>query len=427
MIRIHRAARLAAMVATLVAATGTAQTTDSSRVAARTVPDSVRQPRTRLVILGVDHSAQLVSESNGPGMLSAFIDRVKPDVICIERPPEQAARGDHYEFTYEIQGVVLPYAAARRIEVRPIDWMPSLEDQKLAFGIDLDEPPEVRPAQGFQAFLTFPDSAALKNDLLVAEDSATLAPVETWYTRPNERAALDFSRRLFLYRTFLQAQRIRAVTRMHPGKTVLVVIGFWHKRDIERILSTHAPIELVSPSSLGRPTLEQADRAMTREQRSAILTFNLLGRQASTGNVDWAWVKRTLASVEARGTSAEGRLFRVRLDEERRKLQPSEAARRYRAIASETPAGERFTWTGVKDTTRVDSYFDPFGNLTVRQRAMVEVARVLAQQGERGESERVLTQLGAELSARKRRQLHAYAETFVLAPEAKSGTRPASR
>ena len=107
MVRILRAARLAAMVATLVAVRGVAQSTDSSRAGVSGRPDSVRPPRTRLVVLGVDHSAQLVSESNSPGMLSAFFDRVKPDVICIERPPEQAARGDHYEFTYEIQGVVL--------------------------------------------------------------------------------------------------------------------------------------------------------------------------------------------------------------------------------------------------------------------------------------------------------------------------------
>src|SRR5688500_7944026 len=65
---------------------------------------------TRVVVLGVNHAAQLVSEADQPGMLLAFIRRLAPDAVCVEREPEAYARNDHYEFTYEIQDVVLPYA-----------------------------------------------------------------------------------------------------------------------------------------------------------------------------------------------------------------------------------------------------------------------------------------------------------------------------
>jgi hypothetical protein len=214
-------------------------------------PDS---SRTRVIVLGVEHSAQLVSEADRPGLLAAFIEQLHPNAICIERPPEQAARRDFYEFTYEVQGVILPYVASHPTEVCPIDWMPSTDDQMLAFGTDLDRPPEIRPRQGYLGFLTFPDTQALKTDFLAADDSIVTAPVRAWATTPAARADRDFPRRLYLYRTFLQAQRIRAAAGAHRGQTVLVVIGAFHKFDVEAILVHDSTITIVQPSSIGRPT-----------------------------------------------------------------------------------------------------------------------------------------------------------------------------
>ena len=118
-------------------------------------------PKTRVVVLGVSHSAQLVADSYQPAVLRAFIQRLRPAAIAFERSPEQYARNDHYEFTYEIQYLTLPYARELGIPVHPIDWYPPVDDQLLGFGVDLDLPPIVRPGTGFQAFLSFPDSAAL--------------------------------------------------------------------------------------------------------------------------------------------------------------------------------------------------------------------------------------------------------------------------
>jgi hypothetical protein len=67
--------------------------------------------QTRVVILGVDHSAQLVSRAYRPAVVEAFIARVKPDAICIERDPEDFATGDFYEFTYEVSEICVPSAA----------------------------------------------------------------------------------------------------------------------------------------------------------------------------------------------------------------------------------------------------------------------------------------------------------------------------
>jgi len=373
---------------------------------------SNQSARTRVIVLGVDHAAQLVSHENRPAVLSAFIESLRPSAICIERPPEQAQRRDFYEFTYEVQDVVLPLLAAHPAELCPVDWMPPVDDQKLVFGRDLDVPPEVRPKDGFLSFLTFPDPQALKRDIFFAEDPAAMNRVRTWSTSPATRVDQDYPRRLYLYRTFMQAQRIRAAAATHRGQTVLVVIGYFHKPDLEAILSHDDQVELIQPSAIGRPTLESIGRATTRSMNVAVLSFNLLGRQANTGNVDWTWVEQTLRELETNGPDAESRLFRARFNELTQKTSTRQTMDAYRELAHSSPAVP-FTWTGVKDGARVDSYFDPFGNLLVRQRAVVELARLLLKTGAADEANHLLAELSAELGVRKARQLDAYAMDYL--------------
>ncbi|MEO8453505.1 MAG: hypothetical protein ABI647_27220, partial [Gemmatimonadota bacterium] len=209
--------------------------------------------RTRVVVLGVSHSAQLVSERAQPAAYRAFFDRLHPDGIAIERPPEQFARGDHYEFTYEIQSIVVPYARAKQIPLFPVDWMPPLDDQLLGFGVDLDRPPVIRPRSGFQGFLVFSDSASLRLSLLFADQEPDRAANRAWYQTAGPNAARDLARRLFLYRTFMQARRIAKAAESVPGRTLLVVIGSMHKDEVERILAADPSIEVVQPSTIGAP------------------------------------------------------------------------------------------------------------------------------------------------------------------------------
>jgi hypothetical protein len=345
-------------------------------------------------------------------MVTAFIDRVHPDAICIERPPAEAARNDFYEFTYEVQGIVLPYAAAHRTELCPVDWMPPVEDQKLGFGRDLDVPPEIRP-KGPQGFVFFPDPKSLKADIFAADDPATMQPITNWASKQPERADKDFPRRLYLYRTFLQAELIRAAARKHSEGTLLVVIGAFHKPDIEAILSHDEAIDLEQPSAIGRPSIDEAERATTSPQRVAVLSFNLLGLQAQTGNVDWDWMQRTVHALATPACTPECQLFRVRLDQLTGKISADSAMRRYRELIAATPPDVTFSWTGVKDTARLDSYFDPFGNLSVRQRATLELVRVLRAIGAAAEATSLLDKLKHEIGERKGRQLNEYAIEYL--------------
>ena len=92
--------------------------------------------RTEVVLLGVDHGAQLVNRRQQPAALRAFLSAAAPDAVCVERSPGRFARGDHYEFTFEIQDVILPWARETKTPLCPFDWLPSAEDTALAFGID---------------------------------------------------------------------------------------------------------------------------------------------------------------------------------------------------------------------------------------------------------------------------------------------------
>lgn len=372
--------------------------------------DTVAAPTT-VTVLGVDHAAQLVAERDPPALLAAFLDRVEPDAICIERAPEAYARGDYYEFTYEVQDVVVPFARRAGIELCPIDWEPPVEDQRLGFGMALDAPPELRLLKGFPSFLSF-GADALKRDFFRADDPANLQKVTQWAATPAASARNDLARRLYLYRTYMQARRILAAARAHPGGKLLVVVGEFHKHDIEAILKDEPGLRLVQPSSYGRPSAADVAAHDRPEYRSAIASFNLLGLQSQSGQVDYAYVGRALQALEADGITPQTRLFRVRLELLQGRIRREEAIARYRAIAAE--AGDaRFAWNGVKDPARVDSYFDPYGNLDVRRRALLEAARETWAAGDAAAAQALVDACVEGLSPRQRSQLRGYWERDV--------------
>jgi hypothetical protein len=350
--------------------------------------------RTTLVILGVEHSAQLVGRSYHPGYLRAFFDRVHPAAICVERSPEEFARGDYYEFTYEVQHVAVPYARERGIDLCPIDWLPSRDDERLAFGrLEVVDPPAVRPSAGFQTFLTI-DSLAARHTLFFADSDAARRVARAFFDGPRRPGTRDFPRRLDLYRTFLQAMRVQAAARAHPGRTVLVVVGAFHKDDLENILGGDPRIRVIQPSSYGAPRAAKADARLTPTDLAAIASFNLLGLQATTGVVDWPWVRSVLDDLErASGATPEVRLLRTRYAVIVERRPAADAALAYERIAQDADSTTRFTFTGVEDPRRVDSYYDPFGNLTVRQRAQLEAAREWVRAGRPEEVRRI----GAEI------------------------------
>lgn len=373
--------------------------------------------RTEVVVLGVDHAAQLVNPLQQPAAMRAFFAAVDPDAICVERSPQRFSRRDHYEFTYEIQEVIVPWARETSTSICPFDWLPAQEDSALAFGIDdLERPPVLRRASGFQGFVSFPEERSLTQGLFFADAEQERARYREFYSAYPDKPRGDFARRLFLYRTFLQASAIAAAAREHPGGRVLVVVGAMHKDDIEKILSDDPRIRIVQPVDVAAQPDSTAIAGETRtEHHFAIANFNLLGVQSYGGNVDENWIQEVVHSLEQAAPGPETDLLRTRLDERQGRIKTDAALARYQRIAAEAD-GQRFSWDGIKDRARLDSVYDPFANLTVAQRAHLESARIHSAMGQHDEAERIRIQLRSELpNELQQLQLDGYWPRYVAA------------
>jgi hypothetical protein len=332
------------------------------------------QDKASIIVLGVTHSMQLVNPRQQPALLRAFFDRVNPKAICIESTPEQYAQNDFYEFTYEQQHCLIPYARKKSIPVYPIDWWPGAADLGIALGTnDVEYPPFIRQGNGFRGFVYFEDSSVFKHDLYYAEATAARNELKEWYTVYPEKLQFDFARRLFLYRTFMQSMHIKKAAENYAKDTILVVVGSYHKDDIEKTLSGFG-FTIINPADFGTFNHSEAGPSTNMEDIYAIASFNLLGLQSTTIFLDTSFLN-TIMGLLWNDKMAENSLLDTRWKLLTKKISTAQAIDRYKNALNNLSREIKFTWTGVKNEGRLDSYFDPFGNMTVWQRINLELAR----------------------------------------------------
>ncbi|WP_299668156.1 hypothetical protein [uncultured Polaribacter sp.] len=329
-----------------------------------------------VVVLGVEHSAQLVNTNHQPAILRAFMDKVNPEGICIERSPREYLKNDFYEFTFEQQYCIIPYAKDNSIPLYPIDWIPEDEDLELAFGVaDLAVPRFTRNPSGFWGFTVFSDSTSFNKDFYFADEENYYENNKEWYANHSKKVSNDFARRLFLYRTFLQAKRIESVCRKYSkNDTILVVIGALHKNDIEVNLASKG-YTIIQPSSYGKIALKEKEESFKINDAYAITTFNLLGMQSKIDVINKELVDYAINKLDKDRPGLELEFFKVKYDVLRNKIDSKIAIKSYLKLLTNISKDSKFTWTGVKHNYRIDSYFDPFGNLTLWQRIHLELAR----------------------------------------------------
>src|SRR5690606_24508080 len=130
---------------------------------------------------------------------------------------------DFYGFTYEIQDILLPWAKTKGVPAYPFDWEPSPEDLQLAFGFDVQTPPLIRPETGWGAFVTFEDAERSELALFEGERKEGRDEIVQWANTPAANNNGAVARRLYLFRTYLQAQHIRHAAARHRGETLAVI------------------------------------------------------------------------------------------------------------------------------------------------------------------------------------------------------------
>ncbi|MCM3357928.1 hypothetical protein [Psychrobacillus sp. MER TA 171] len=327
--------------------------------------------KSNLIILGVNHAYQLVSRDCQPAVYRAFFDRVNPDLIGIQRTPEKYARMDLQEYAYEQKEIILPYALQKGVPIFPFDWNASSNDQLLAYGInDSDQPAFFRGENSLKKFTFFSN---LQEDFFYSECKEVIKQNNEWI-QTKSSGEKDFARRLFQYRTYMQAMSIKSIAESHPGKTILIIVEHKHKVDIESILSNNASMEIIQPSKFGYPTNEEISQHKEVNDAYAVCSFNILGLQANH-EIDMKWVEENLDTLREHDYTSEVKLLEVKLELLKETITDTEAIKRYIELEKGLNYYQRFTYTGVKDKSRIDSYFDPFGNLSVKNRLRVELGK----------------------------------------------------
>lgn len=366
----------------------------------------------KVVILGVGHSTQLINYNHQPAAIRAFINKVKPSAICIERSPEEFSRNDFYEFTYEQQFAVVPYAKENNIPLYPVDWIPSETDSELGFGIkDLSVPRFVRQKEGFLGFTTFTEKSDFEDDLYFAEKEDYVKRIASWYSSQPEKTAFDLPRRMFLYRTFLQSRRIQKVLENYSSTdTILVIIGAFHKNDIENNLMEQG-YQIIQPSTFGNTNQQEIDEEFRKQDGYSILSFNLLGMQSQIEKTNEKLVDYALAKF-GNDESIELEFFKIRRAVVFEKIPSKKALNLYQVLLGKI-GNENWSWNGVKDETRIDSYFDPFGNLTLKDRIRLEVAREYRKLSKHNACQNQIEIINSGLNSYKKSMLNFYIEKYL--------------
>lgn len=375
---------------------------------------SVYAQKPKVVVLGVGHSTQLINFDQQPAAIRAFINKVDPAAICIERSPEEFTKNDFYEFTYEQQYVVVPYAKALMKPLHPIDWLPAEPDSDLAFGVkNLEVPRFIRSRSGFLGFTVFSEENDFEDGLYFADSPDYGHRIEKWYAQHPQKTSLDFPRRLFLYRTFLQAKRIEKVLENHSEKdTILVVIGSFHKNYIEKNLAENG-YTVIQPSSFGEISMQDINKNFKLEDAYAILSFNLLGMQSNINKINPKIIDHAFEHLE-KTTSVEKEFFKVKFDLFLNKISSKQALDHYQKLLTITDDTTVFTWNGIKDKTRLDSYFDPFGNISLKKRIRLEIAREFRKMRNEKMFEKEINLISEGMNDYKKQMLMVYVQKYLM-------------
>jgi hypothetical protein len=170
----------------------------------------------------------------------------------------------------------------------------------------------------------------------------------------HDKPGAELSRRMFLYRTALQARLVAAAANARPGKTALVVSGSQPRARYQAGGTKYRACY----SNLGRRSFRYGGSC----SRGCPIWLRYLSTswalQCRAGTVDYKWIRDLLDGLEpVHGATAETRLLRLNcLDGHASALA---TLRSYQDLLLSIPAAARFTWTGVKDDSRLDATLIP--------------------------------------------------------------------
>lgn len=344
--------------------------------ASHTVGASETRTYAEVTVLGVAHSAQLYKREYRPAALRAWLEGVNPDVIAVEVTQERLQQADFYGFTYEIQDVLIPYAKSNRIEYTPFDWEPSVKDMLTAFRFDLSKYPQIRPEQGWGAFVQFNHETLDKLDFFYTNDSPEIQSTKEWAANDTGNINAEAARRLFLYRTHMQARNIERIARENPGKRIAVVVGYMHQADLISLLESSPTVRLRPANAFPLNHVQNADSYDRISDFMAIAWVNLFSVQSELGIYDSLWIADVLSQLEDSMSAEELTMLKLRFAELEGNEELTELRDKWLRLSEILPEDRTPSWRGIISDGRMDSDFDPFARLSLYERAHHEAARI---------------------------------------------------
>ncbi|RUO42590.1 hypothetical protein [Idiomarina aquatica] len=332
--------------------------------------------KAEVIILGVSHSAQLFVKEYRPAVLRAWLAAAEPDVIAVELTQERFNSGNYYDFTHEIQGIIIPFADELGVSLQPFDWEPTAQDSQLMFGFDLFHTPLIRPSAGWRSFLSFSDEELdWVKGFHIADQQAMRKKLTAWMDTPVSSLQAEAARRLYLYRTFFQARNIEAIAKRNPGKRIVVVVGYMHQPDLERVLKTSDMVTLTPSSQFPLPAASTIEQYEKTKDLYAIAWANLFSSHAHSRGFDTDWLRDILKRIKRVDNNLEYDVLKLKYNQFHEAPSLS-LLKRWRDLAESIPAGQSPSWRAGLNEQRIDSDFEPFSAMGLRARAFHEAAVV---------------------------------------------------
>lgn len=236
---------------------------------------AARVPRGDVFVIGTVHAPRglLLDSAYSAAHVRVALDRFRPTIIGIEATPLAHAWGLYQYATWEIQHVVMPWAATRRVPMYGIDWQ-NLDDgavrRRLA---SLRESDTLSPTTLADRQRDARRVAAIVDQMLAGDFADPdrrhwhewfhwinsgarneAAPVREWWEQASRDDAQGRTVRALSARDDRIVDQILTLLRGYPGTRLAILIGFSHKPDLDRKLAKVPGIRVMQLTDLPRFT-----------------------------------------------------------------------------------------------------------------------------------------------------------------------------
>lgn len=279
-------------------------------------------------MIGTVHAPRglLLDSAYSPGHIRATLDRFKPTILAIEATPLAHAFGFYQYATWEIQHVLLPWAKDHQVPVYGIDWQ-DLDESGLRRTLatlrnaDTAEPASLatreQEAKAVARIITqsmagdFADPEGKhRHEWFVWINSGArndAPPVRQWWQQASANTEQGRVVRTLSTRNDRIIDQILVLLRQSPDARVAVVIGFSHKPDLDRKLTSINGLKVIQLTDFAPITPSEARRRSVPEDVLRILREALDGNgyYFNPGAVDQALVRRQLDALGRRRTASD--------------------------------------------------------------------------------------------------------------------------